>query len=255
MELADLLVLDPAFAQRKHVEKIKTFAWFVLAQQGRPHFTAADIRRCYEELNLAPPSSVGPFLIDMEKKKPKEALRLGGGFVLEMRVRAAIDAKLGSRPTAVHIDKLLADLPAKVSDEAERAFLDEAYICFKHRAFRAAIVMTWNLAFDHLLLYVVREKLAQFNAQLKTAFPKKSEVRSRTDFAELDEYQILVVCKGAGIITGNQHKILEEKLKRRNMAAHPSREAISQLTAEDFIKDLVENIVLTLPSGTTPAQT
>jgi hypothetical protein len=42
----------------------------------------------------------------------------------------------------------------KISDEAERLFLTEAISCLRAKAFRATIVMTWNLAYDHLLNWI-----------------------------------------------------------------------------------------------------
>jgi hypothetical protein len=57
---------------------------------------------------------------------------------------------------------------------------------------------------------------------------------------------VLQVAKSANIISGSVHKILKEKLDRRNIAAHPSNVTVSKLTAEDVILDLVQNVVLKL---------
>jgi hypothetical protein len=48
----------------------------------------------------------------------------------------------------------LLELPAKIPDLAERSFLDEGLRCLRCKAFRASIVMTWNLAYDHLCRYI-----------------------------------------------------------------------------------------------------
>jgi hypothetical protein len=40
--------------------------------------------------------------------------------------------------------------------------------------------------------------------------------------------------------------ILKEKLDRRNIAAHPANLKMLQSTAEEVIRDLVENVVLKL---------
>ena len=60
------------------------------------------------------------------------------------------------------------------------------------------------------------------------------------------ESQVLQVAKSSNLISPNLHKIMKEKLDRRNIAAHPSGVEISQLTAEEFIRDLVVNVVLAL---------
>jgi hypothetical protein len=106
--------------------------------------------------------------------------------------------------------------------------------------------MTWNLAFDHLCQHVMRQHLQAFNDQLPKSFPKADvqKIEKREDFTELKESQVLQVCKSAGIISATTHKLLKEKLDRRNMAAHPSGMPIIQPTAEEFIRDLVENFIL-----------
>jgi hypothetical protein len=55
---------------------------------------------------------------------------------------------------------------------------------------------------------------------------------------------VLQVCASANIISGNIHKIAKEKLVRRNIAAYPSSVVTTPATAEEFIRDLVENVVL-----------
>ena len=184
----------------------------------------------------------------MQKKKPPSLLKDRSGYYLEKRVRDEFEARYGKRETTIQLDQLLSDLPSKVPDLQERVFLDEALICFRHGAFRAAIVMTWNLAFDHLCNHVLNNRLSDFNTQLSKSYPKAKigSLVSRDDFSELKEFEVLQVCKSANIVSGSLHKILDEKLKRRNIAAHPNKVTITQLQAEDFISDLVENVVVKL---------
>src|SRR5262249_50436673 len=54
------------------------------------------------------------------------------------------------------------------------------------------------------------------------------------------------VCNSSGVITKDQRKILVEKLGTRNSAAHPSSGKIEQLQAEEFIDNLIKNVVLKL---------
>ena len=144
----------------------------------------------------------------------------------------------------------LTELPAKIQISAERCYLEEALICFRNKAFRAAVVMCWNLAFDHLCEFVLKDpsRLAAFNTQLPKSFPKADikSVSNRDHFTALKEFQVLQICDSANIISKSLHKILKEKLERRNIAAHPSGTVTSQPTAEEFIRDLVENVVLKL---------
>lgn len=246
MKLEDVIHTAAGFSGWNHAEKIKFFAWFLHAHEKQEYFTPAQIKACFDRLNLAPPSVVGPFLAAMEKRKPKEALRSASGYRLESRVREQFDSRFGQRPATAHVHQLLSELPTRMPELTEKMYLEEALICFRHKAFRAAIVMCWNLAFEHLCSLVLAKHIAAFNKQLPLSFPKAdiTYITIRDDFSRLKENQILQVCKSANIISGSVHKILSEKLDRRNIAAHPSGVTVSEATAEEFIKDLIENVVL-----------
>ncbi len=252
MSLSDVVAGGPSFSKWSHADRIRFLAWFLHYHQKRERFSSGDIGKCYEELSMAQPSSISPFLAGMEKKKPKQLLRDKGGYYLEHSLWEKMTAKYGQRKITVQVTKMLMDLPAKVPDVDEREFLDEALICYRNGAFRAAIVMTWNLAFDHLLNFILKHHLARFNTQWPISYAKQhakarvSAISSRDDFGELKESEILTVCKSATIITADLHKILDEKLGKRNTAAHPSTIGVSQIQAEGVIDDLVNNVVLKL---------
>lgn len=252
MTLAELARDIPNLAAWNHVERIKLFAWYLHTQKKQDYFQAPDIKGCYEKLHLDPPSSISPFLASMERKKPKELLKRPEGFKLEMRVREALDRKFGTRQITVQVTDLLANLPIAVPNLAERTFLDESLVCLKYGAFRAAIVMAWNLAYHHLCDHVLKKELANFNSHWPLVFQghhKKSvkTISKMEDFGdELKESEVLEICNSAGIISKDIHKILKAKLDRRNSAAHPSSVKIHQLQAEEFIDDIVKNVVLTL---------
>lgn len=110
--------------------------------------------------------------------------------------------------------------------------------------------MAWNLAYDHLCGYVLNSssRLANFNSQLLRSFPKArvSAVNNRDDLSDLKESEVLQVCRSANIITTDLLKILKEKLDKRNTAAHPSTVDIAPHTAEEYIIDLIPNVVLKL---------
>src|SRR5579883_2870513 len=247
MTLAELVRAIPEFDKWNHPKKILLFGWFLHAHDSKERFQQSDLRYCYEMLSLEKPSSIGPFLNSLSSSKPKRLLQDGQGFFLPKHIREEHDKSYGNRSATIAVHKLLSDLPGKVSSNAERVFLQEAITCFQHLAFRAAIVMTWNLAFFHLREFVLTRRLADFNSQFPKVFPKKrlpAGVVIVEDFNEFKESEFLEICRGSNIIDGNMYKILDEKLGKRNMAAHPSTVAITQLQAEEFISDLVNNIVL-----------
>lgn len=248
MELADFVAQIPGFSSFNHANKIRLFAWFVHSMRSQERFKPADIRGCYDYLSLDQPTDVNPFLAQMLSRRPREVLRDSRGYALERRVKDSLDAKYGQRPVTVQVDKLLSELPAKIPSLAERSFLDEALICFRHKAFRAAIVMTWNLTYDHLCEFVLVKYLVEFNSQLPRSYPKAeiSSIAKKEDFSELKESQVLQICRSANITSKDIHKVLKEKLDKRNTYAHPATLTLAPQTTEEYIIDLISNVVLML---------
>lgn len=248
MLLSDVVNSIPGFNSWSHSDKIKLFAWYIHSYRNRERFNQEDIRNCYDELHLEKPSNVSPYLAALQDRKPKSVLKDTKGYYLSKPVRDDLANRYGQRQAYVQVDKILQDLPKNVPDLNQRTYLDEALICFKSGAFRAAIVMCWNLCYDHLCDYVLSGHLTAFNIQLPKSYPKAkiSTISVIDDFGELKEFEILLVCKSANIISGNVYKILSEKLTRRNLAAHPTNIVFTQVQAEDFIIDLINNVVLKL---------
>jgi hypothetical protein len=250
MELAELVSAITEFQNWNHPEKIRFFGWFLQSKRAKERFSPADILGCYRQLSLTEPSSIHPFLKSLEGQKPKQILKDAKGYYLEFSLRKAMEEKYGQRTITIQVTQMLADLPSRVPDVSEREFLDEALICYKHKAFRATIVMTWNLAYDHLLSYILKHKLADFNAQWPKSFTKRhaqarvSTVGVREDFGELKESEVIAISKSAAIISADVFKVMDEKLDKRNSAAHPSVLHIGQIQAESVIDDLVNNVVL-----------
>ncbi|MBV8901240.1 MAG: hypothetical protein JOY92_14140, partial [Verrucomicrobia bacterium] len=122
--------------------------------------------------------------------------------------------------------------------------------CYKHGSLRAAVVMTWNIAFSHLCDHVLAKRLADFNARWKQTYPGHHKNQTLTivtfdDFNDhLKESQVLTICRSAGIISKNIHGIMEFALRKRNTAAHPNAVIIDSVQADAFISDLIRNVVL-----------
>ncbi len=251
LELQSLVRRIPEYRTWNHAEKIKFFAWFLHSQKKLERLKAAHIEGCYNAVHDDPPSNVSAFLNEMSKRKPKVFLKDSRGYSLAGSLRNSFEEKYGQRDITVQVLNLLSDLPNKIPNVTERNFLSEALTCFRHGAFRATIVMCWNLAYDHLLEYVLSKHLSAFNARMLIRCPHLAKrgltaIAARDDFAELKESEVLDICRSANIITADVYKILDGKLGRRNTAAHPNTIVITQPQAEDFISDLVNNVVLTL---------
>ena len=233
-----------------HSDKIRLLGWYLHVFAGRDRFDAAAIRSCYESLHFPLPSNINSYLSQLTETKPPSLLRDKSGYRLEARARAGFDTRFGNMRRTVAVSNLLEDIPKKISVTAEQQFIDEAVVCYRYGAFRAATVMAWNVAYDHLLNWILSDasRLATFNARIGARFPRRASVSitAKTDFEEFKESEIISIASSAGLFSKNIARVLEEKLTRRNMAAHPSAVVISSAQAEDVITDLVNNVILAL---------
>lgn len=250
MTISELVEGIPDFDTWTHADRIRLLAWFIHRYENSARFHVGDVRQHYDMLSMAPPANWTRTFESL--RQSKTLLKDTGGHYLERRVRDECDRKYGQRPATVAVQELLAQLPTRVPNVVERVFLEEALKCFAVGAYRAAVVMAWNLAYDHLCTYILAHHRSAFNVQWPVVFAKHykdariSEVAGLDDFAELKESQVIKICRSAAIISGDVETVLSQKLGRRNSAAHPSGVAIEQLQAEEFIDDLVKNVVLKL---------
>jgi hypothetical protein len=252
MDLSEFVASVPNFSKLSHPQRILHFGWFIHTHKNRARFSQGDVHECYDALHMDHPGLSEQFRRLMEKR-PKVLLEDGGGYSLEHLQRQRFDKSFGQHETTIALSQLLGGLPGKISNQAEKHFLSEAITCYHHRAFRAAIVMTWNLTYDHLLNWILADggRLAAFNAHVSGRVGAKKaasiNITKREDFEDLKESETLDICGSAGLFqSDNTKKILEIQLTKRNLAAHPSLIVIGAPEAEDTISSLINNVVLVL---------
>jgi hypothetical protein len=254
MQLSEFIDQVTGFDKLLPREKIKVLGWYLHVHEGKEHFHSDHIRACYKQLHLVAPNNTGQYLQRMAGYDVPDLLRERQGFKLARPIRSQLDAKYAAQPSMQAISKLLTDLPTRVPDVAEKVFLEEAINCYRVKAYRACIVMVWNLAFDHLLHWILKDpaRLAAFNV-IVTKRTQNNPKRAGTviadydDFADyLKEIEVIEFCSAANLINDNLTRNLKEKLGKRNIAAHPSTMVIGQPQADDVISDLVHNVVLAL---------
>jgi hypothetical protein len=248
MELSEFASVVPGFDGLQDREKIRHFAWYLHIHRGMAVFATGDLRRCFEELRLLPPN-VSQHLTRMAEAKPPSLIRSKEKYKLHRREMSELDGRYAAHPTTIAASKLLTDLPDKLPDLSERIFLEEAINCYKVRAYRAAIVMTWNLTYDHLIRWVFIDpaRVMALNGAFAKRFQKKSPtVAIPRDLEDIKEFDVVESCGTAGLISSNVVRILKEKLTKRNMSAHPSAVVVNEPQANDVITDLVNNVVLAL---------
>jgi hypothetical protein len=247
MRLAEFVAETQGFENLQPREQIRLFGWFLHTYGNASSFDNDAIRGCFRQLHMVTPD-VHKFLPRMAEAKPPELLRQGGGYKLARQIKLRLDEKYGTAPRVIAVTNLLVNLPLRVPNQVESIFLTEALNCYRVAAFRATTVMVWNLAFHHVLQWLMSkpQRIVEFNQALHTRFPKKTPITGRDDFDELKESEVIEVCRTARLLNQNMCDILRDKLRRRNMAAHPSSVIVSQSQADDTITDLVNNIVVAL---------
>jgi hypothetical protein len=249
MELVDLIEQVSGFDASPPKEKIKLFAWWLHTHVSKELFGPAEIRSCFDKIHIDEPAAVATYLSRMVDSK--DLLKEKGQYKLGRSARAELDKKYGVHHSVVAINKILTDLSAQVPNIAQREFLQEALKCYRVEAYRACIVMAWNIAYAHLLDWILKDqvRLDKFNATISRRYQnlKTLQISKYDDFGDnLQERQVLEIANTANLYNSGIFKVLKDKLDRRNNAAHPSNVIFVQSQADDMITDLVHNVVLAL---------
>jgi hypothetical protein len=238
----------PSFHTLPPADKLQHAAWYLHSQVGKEHVTTSDINQCFDHIHVQPPH-ISVYLKRLSERKPPVFLRSKLGYRLEGTARKALTDRYGQAASTLIVSSLLRDLTKKIATSEERTFLEETLRCYSVGAFRAAIVMAWNLAYSHIETWLLSDptRSERFNASYAIKFSKRSErLVDQDSFAAFKEYDLIETLGHAKLISKNVGELLKEKLKRRNAAAHPSTVTITQAQADDVITDLVNNVVARL---------
>lgn len=232
-------------ATQSQTALIELFVYFLTVEFGQDAATPQQVTACFDACDLSIPGNVSARLSEGLTGKPPKYLKTKSGYKLQRHMREALSRKLGAETVIAQTSATLRGLEHKLPSGADKEFLKEAIDCFEVGANRAAIVMTWILAMDHLFAYILAHKLADFNAALaKDNGVKLSAVSQRDHFTEIKETKFIELCRAAGIISNDVRKILDQKLGTRNSCAHPSGVTVNKSKVIDFIEDLIDNVVL-----------
>lgn len=224
---------------------VNFFMYFVIVEQGKSSVTAKEVGECFELCDLKLPSRLPQILSEGTKGRFPRYIKSSVGYRLHRTVADKLSSQLGSRRVVQQTSAELRSLETSFPDGPKKIFLAEAVDCFEAGANRAAIVMTWILAVDHLYDYILSNKLNEFNVALTANPPNKkmTRVSVKDDFSDLKEGKFIELCRAANIISNDVRKILDDSLGVRNTAAHPSGVEVARSKAISVIEDLVLNIM------------
>ncbi len=166
----------------------------------------------------------------------------GWGLTGEGRRRVAkLAGTLVNTPVPLIAGSLRSHL-AGINNEDTQAFLEEAIRCYELKLYRAAVVLSWVGAASLLYDYIIKNKLAEFNAEAKQRDSKWREAKKKDDIARMKEHDFLQVLVAISVIGKSVKDELEGCLKLRNACGHPNSLKIGEHRVSAHIETLILNI-------------
>jgi hypothetical protein len=140
-------------------EKVEILGWFIHRFHHKKRFTEEDIRRCLDHLDIQVGADQPIISEDGNINKHYD------GYRVNFHTLGKLDARYELLLAQTEVHNLLKELPAKLSLTDEQSYLEETIICYAFGAYRAAIVMCWNLVYSHLCNFILADptRLAAFN--------------------------------------------------------------------------------------------
>ena len=137
-----------------------------------------------------------------------------------------------------------------LSDSAQTEYLQEATACARHGYSRAAIVLGWCAAIDHIHRGIERKGFASFNvtsskmaSEKRGRFRKFNQVQNVGSLGELREVFdtiVLWILEGMQLIDGNEHTRLHGCFDLRCQCAHPGNAPVTDYNLLSFFSDITE---------------
>jgi hypothetical protein len=230
---------------RSQLKLARFLIYWVVEIHGVQAVDGKLLKQLFEALDLPEPTN--PAVIFSKLKYAKQLVKTAQGYRPSAHLKEAAKKELENKPPLLMAEPHIESLLKKVNRPDAKNFLEEAHLCLRANAPRAAIVMTWIVVINHLYEYVFAHKLSDFNSELAKKNWKLTSIVSKDDFSEIKkEKDFIELCRAANVFSNDVRKILDEKLGIRNTAGHPSGVTVHGTKAANFIEDLVENVILKL---------
>lgn len=250
MDLAAFIQALPGIAGKAARSRILLVS-YGLQQEAMLEFSVDDLKAAFQRARLPAIATLASLLPELcEGTNAPLLITPDNRYTLSVDGRAEIEVYLDAVAGIKPAKEALIALAAKLSDPAERRFLNEALRCLQAGAPRGAIVMAWALTVDHLQNYVLVHHAPAFNTALaaRNDANRNVVVAIKDDFEKITKEVVFIeVLRSAGIITNDVRKLLDGQLGFRNTAAHPSTVDVPELKVVAAIEDLVLNVILKYP--------
>lgn len=235
-------------------DKIKLIVFYLTEVRGTEVATRSEVEAALNQIDeYVPSTTLSSHLSGGLSSSPRRYVRRGAGYRLERRCRDKLEKKYNltaalreqpAQPSAANPH--LAELETLLVDESGQRFLDEALTCFRHKAYRATVIMGWLLAVDYLHQAIVDRHLIAFNDHLSADGDKRLSglvITTVEDLSGIKESKLIELSYKAKIFSRDVRKIWDERLTLRNSVAHPSNIDIGPAKAAAFIEDVVQNMI------------
>lgn len=144
-----------------------------------------------------------------------------------------------SEPQVEHDVSALESIAASVSDDIVRGYIDEAIMCLRAGALRAAVVFLWTGAVRAVQEAALAKGAPILNAATQKHDPKARRVSKIEDFAYIKDKTLLLACGDLGVVDKGERGTLEDALNLRNRCGHPTKYKPGAAKASSFIEDVV----------------
>jgi hypothetical protein len=142
-------------------------------------------------------------------------------------------------PEMEHDVSALQTLARGITDPLISGYIEEAMLCLRVSAVRAAIVFAWSGAIRALQARALLKGDRSLNTALQKHDPKVKHVGKIDDFASIKDATTLLACRELAILDKGQWQTLDEALRLRNSCGHPTRYRPGVKKASSFIEDVV----------------
>ena len=220
------------------------------------HFDHSFMRRVFRECDLTDESYLA--IAQLQNETDWLAFHVRGSLHMPRPKREEYAAWLAEQlgeepePERVQVSAILLELESQIADVNERKFYVETRLCLQVKAYRAAIVMAWNLAYEHLVAWVYSDtgRLQDFNDELtgrwlnRAKNKKDDQIVEGDDFANMKESVVIDVCRKANLVSKDEFEMLDGALRKRNQFAHPTSGQVADgPIASGHVSELVRFMV------------
>jgi len=172
------------------------------------------------------------------------AVRTGKGWVLTSKGKAHVQDLAGGflKTPKIRVAASLRSHLSQIQDHVTARFVEEAVDCFEAGYHRAAVVLSWVGAVSVLYEYVVKNKLQEFNTEVKRRNPNWKDANTRDDLARMKEHDFLDVLEAISVLGKSVKQEIQNCLRLRNGCGHPNTLSIGENRVSAHIETLILNV-------------